>query len=113
MVLTRPSRSCAAQRRLLEARRGYQAMLSARLGGDPYTADADPAAASEGLPPSTVAIVAAAALFERLLPSGGAKFGGWAAAAAVYEQALTAAPLSVSACPGNGAAMLRAGTSAL
>lgn len=72
-------------------------MLSARLGAGSDAADAEPAAAGEGLPPSTVAIIAAAALFERLLPISGAKFGGWAAAAAVYEQALTAAPLSVGA----------------
>ncbi|KAK9818916.1 hypothetical protein WJX81_005554, partial [Elliptochloris bilobata] len=85
--------------RLLEARRGFQAMLSARLGegGSPSTADAYPAAACEGLPPSTVAVVAAAALFERLLPAAGAKLGGWGAAAAVYEQALAAAPLSSAA----------------
>lgn len=95
-LITNPF-SCAALRRLLEARRGYQAMLSARLGGDSDTTDADPAAAGEGLPPSTVAVVAAAALFERLLPAGGASFGGWAAATAVYEQALYAAPLSVGA----------------
>ncbi len=84
--------------RLLEARRGFQAMLSARLGGGgPHTGDDDAGGAGgEGLPAATAAVVGAAALFERLLPAADASMGGLGAAAAVYEQALAAAPLAVS-----------------
>ena len=50
-------------------------------------------------PTAAAAVVAAAALFERQLPAAGAGMGGWGAAAAVYEQALAAAPLEVRAHP--------------
>lgn len=72
-------------------------MLSARLGGGrPHTGDDAGGAGGEGLPAATVAVVGAAALFERLLPAADASMGGWGAAAAVYEQALAAAPLAVN-----------------
>lgn len=55
-----------------------------------------------GMSGATAAVVAAAALFERLLPAAGAGMGGWGAAAAVYEQALAAAPLEVCALVSQG-----------
>jgi hypothetical protein len=69
-----------AAARVLEARRGYQAMLSARLAPD------------QALKPATAALVACAALFEQLAAPG---HSGVSAAVAIYEQALAAAPLEV------------------
>ncbi len=81
--------------RLIQARRGYQDMLSTRLS-------------SVGglLTGATAALVSCAALFEELLPAVGgptiaAVLGSGAsgipAAAAVYRAALEVAPLEVSA----------------
>ena len=81
-------------RRLLQARRGYQSMLSERLGSP-----------AEQLSPASGAIVSCAALFEQLLPSAGGaaaatilagRTDGTPAAIALYEQALAAAPMEVT-----------------
>ncbi len=80
--------------RLLQARRGYQAMLSERL-----------AAPTGQLASASGALVSCAAFFELLLPAAGGpaaaeilgdKAEGTAAAVAIYEQALAAAPVEAS-----------------
>jgi hypothetical protein len=77
-------------RRLIHARRGYQDMLSSRLGS-----------VAGGVSPATAALVSCAALFEELLPvvdaAAASRVGasGISAAAAVYQQALAALPLQV------------------
>lgn len=84
----------ADTRRLLQARRGYQAMLSERLG-----------APTGQLTAASGALVSCAALFELLLPAVGGSAAaevvgevaeGTAAAVAIYEQALATSPVEAS-----------------
>ena len=85
---------CLCICRLLQARRGYQSMLSERLGSP-----------TGQLSPASGALVSCAALFEQLLPSAGGaaaaailaeRTDGTLAAIALYEQALAAGPIEVS-----------------